>query len=120
MYLICFPFGILSVESASPALPADKSKSKPKVGNGKGEKGKGKAQNENPPPGASYSFTEANEEVIARWVGSKKLLYDMKDKQYKDKALRRQLWEGKAAEYGVDCKYKQKLHSLTLKYLKSI
>ena len=37
---------------------------------------------------------------------SKKLLYDMKDKQYKDKALRRQLWEGKATEYGVDCKYK--------------
>ncbi|PIK52574.1 hypothetical protein BSL78_10516 [Apostichopus japonicus] len=66
------------------------------------KKGKGKAQNENPPPGASYSFTETNEEVIARWVESKKLLYDMKDKQYKDKALRRQLWEGKAAEYGVD------------------
>ncbi|KAL3048018.1 hypothetical protein OYC64_006741 [Pagothenia borchgrevinki] len=26
----------------------------------------------------------------------------MKDKQYKDKALRRHLWEGKAAEYGLD------------------
>ncbi|XP_033946341.1 claspin-like isoform X1 [Pseudochaenichthys georgianus] len=87
-------------ESASPALPAGKSKSKPEVG--KGDKGKGKAQNENPPPGASYSFTEAQEEAIARWVQSNKLLYDMKDKQYKYKALRRQLWEGKAAENGVD------------------
>ncbi|KAI9536946.1 hypothetical protein NQZ68_029074 [Dissostichus eleginoides] len=87
-------------ESASPALPAGKSKSKPEVG--KGDKGKGKAQNENPPPGASYSFTEEQEEAIARWVESNKRLYNMKDKQYKDKALRRQLWEGKAAEYGVD------------------
>ncbi|KAK1892360.1 Glutamate--tRNA ligase [Dissostichus eleginoides] len=77
-----------------------KSKSKPEVG--KGDKGKGKAQNENPPPGASYSFTEEQEEAIARWVESNKRLYNMKDKQYKDKALRRQLWEGKAAEYGVD------------------
>ncbi|KAI9535108.1 hypothetical protein NQZ68_007197 [Dissostichus eleginoides] len=83
---------------AVPALPAGKSK--PEVG--KGDKGKGKAQHENPPPGASYSFTVAQEEAIARWVESNKLLYDMKDKQYKDKALRRQLWEGKAAEYGVD------------------
>ncbi|KAL3062596.1 hypothetical protein OYC64_002410 [Pagothenia borchgrevinki] len=87
-------------ESASPALPAGKSKSKPEVG--KGDKGKGKAQNENPPPGASYSFTEAQEEAIAHWVESNKVLYDMKDKQYKDKALRRQLWEGKAAENGMD------------------
>ncbi|KAJ3606533.1 hypothetical protein NHX12_026054 [Muraenolepis orangiensis] len=79
--------------SASPALPAGKSK--PEVG--KGDKGKGKAQNENPPPGASNSFTEAQDKAIARWVESKKLLYDMKDKH---KALRRQLWEGKAAEYG--------------------
>ncbi|KAF3853839.1 hypothetical protein F7725_014527 [Dissostichus mawsoni] len=88
------------MKSASPTLPAGKSKSKPEVG--KGDKGKGKAQNENPPPGASYSFTVAQEEAIARWVESNKLLYDMKDKQYKDKALRRHLWEGKAAEYGVD------------------
>ncbi|KAI9546654.1 hypothetical protein NQZ68_024552 [Dissostichus eleginoides] len=87
-------------ESASPALPAGKSKSKPKVGKGDKGKGKGKAQKENPPPGVSYSFTEAQEEAIARWVESNKLLYDMKDKQYKDKALRRHLWEGKAAEYG--------------------
>ncbi|XP_041362827.1 thyroid hormone receptor-associated protein 3-like [Gigantopelta aegis] len=71
-------------ESASPTLPAGKSKSKPQVGKGKGDKGKGKAQNENPPPGAPYSFTKAQEEAIARWVVSKKLLYDMKDKQYKD------------------------------------
>ncbi|KAF3835794.1 hypothetical protein F7725_028352 [Dissostichus mawsoni] len=60
-------------------------------------KGKGKAQKENPPPGVSYSFTEAQEEAIACWVKSKKLLYDIKDKQYKEKALKRQ--EGKAAEY---------------------
>ncbi|KAF3837946.1 hypothetical protein F7725_009714 [Dissostichus mawsoni] len=52
--------------------PKSKSKSKPKVG--KGDKGKGKAQKENPPPGASYSFTEAQEEAIARWVESNKLL----------------------------------------------
>ncbi|KAI9536425.1 hypothetical protein NQZ68_033684 [Dissostichus eleginoides] len=84
-------------ESDSPALPAGKSK--PEVG--KGDKGKGKAQKENPPPRASYSFTEAQEEAIARWVESNKLLYDM-NKQYKDKALRRHLWEGKAAEYGLD------------------
>ncbi|KAF3842836.1 hypothetical protein F7725_001685 [Dissostichus mawsoni] len=73
-------------EDVSPC--PSKSKSKPEVG--KGDKGKGKAQHENPPL----------EEAIARWVESNKLLYDMKDKQYKDKALRRQLWEGKAAEYG--------------------
>ncbi|KAK1905104.1 Nodulin-22 [Dissostichus eleginoides] len=78
-----------------------KSKSKPKVG-GRQRERQGKAQKENPPPGASYSFTEAQEEAIARWLESNKLLYDMKDKQYKDKALRRQLWEGKAAEYGLD------------------
>ena len=107
MYLIFFPFGIFSDESASPALSAGKSKSKPEVGKGKGDKGKGKVQNENPPPGAPNSFTEAQEEAIARWLESKKLLYDIKDKQYKDNALRRQLWEGKAAEYEVDCKYKQ-------------
>ncbi|XP_041374261.1 uncharacterized protein LOC121387305 [Gigantopelta aegis] len=89
-------------ESASPTLPAGKSKSKPQVGKGKGDKGKGKAQNENLPPGAPYSFIEAQEEAIDRWVESKKLLYDMEDKQYKDEASRRQLWEGKAAEYGVD------------------
>ncbi|KAI9515845.1 hypothetical protein NQZ68_022201 [Dissostichus eleginoides] len=59
-------------ESASPALPAGKSKSKPKVG--KGDKGKGKAQKENPPPGASYSFTEAQEEAIARWVENHSIL----------------------------------------------
>ncbi|KAF3855700.1 hypothetical protein F7725_016423, partial [Dissostichus mawsoni] len=43
---------------------------------GKGDKGKGKgkAQKENPPPGVSYSFTEAQEEAIARWVESNKLL----------------------------------------------
>ncbi|XP_071058452.1 uncharacterized protein [Pseudochaenichthys georgianus] len=64
-------------ESASPALPAGKSK--PEVG--KGDKGNGKAQKENPPPGVSYSFTEAQEEAIACWVKSKKLLYDMKDKR---------------------------------------
>ncbi|XP_071063116.1 uncharacterized protein [Pseudochaenichthys georgianus] len=82
-------------ESGSPALPAGKSK--PEVG--KGDKGKGKAQKENPPPGVSYSFTEAQEEAIACWVKSKKLLYDMK---YKEKALKRHLWEGKAAEYRLD------------------
>ncbi|KAI9542577.1 hypothetical protein NQZ68_019261 [Dissostichus eleginoides] len=69
---------------------------------GKGDKGKGKAQKENPPPGVSYSFTEAQEEAIACWVKSKKLLYDIKDKQYKEKALKRHLWEGKAAEYRLD------------------
>ncbi|KAK1903017.1 Bifunctional pinoresinol-lariciresinol reductase 1, partial [Dissostichus eleginoides] len=90
----------LEVQEDSTESPTSKSKSKPEVG--KGDKGKGKAQHENPPPGASYSFTVAQEEAIARWVESNKLLYDMKDKQYKDKALRRQLWEGKAAEYGVD------------------
>lgn len=106
MYLVFFPFGIFSDESASPALPAGKSKSKPEVGKGKGDKGKGKVQNENSSPGAPNSFTEAQEEAIARWLENKKLLYDIKDKQYKDNALRRQLWEGKATEYGVDCKYK--------------
>lgn len=90
------------------------------MGKGKGDKEKGKTQDENPPPGAPYSFTETQEEAIARWLESKKLLYDMEDKQYKDKALRRQLWEGKAAEYGVDCKYKKIYISNTLKYLKSI
>ncbi|KAK1901843.1 Lysophospholipase NTE1 [Dissostichus eleginoides] len=98
-YLSC---GAAADESASPALPAGKSKSKPKVGKGDKGKGKGKAQKENPPPGVSYSFTEAQEEAIARWLESNKLLYDMKDKQYKDKALRRHRWEGKAAEYGLD------------------
>ena len=86
-----FPFGIFSDKSASHVLPADKSKFKPQVVKGKGDKGKGKAQNENPPPGAPYSFTEAQEEAIARWMESKKLLYDMKDRKYKDRALRRQL-----------------------------
>ncbi|KAK1881762.1 DNA mismatch repair protein MSH3 [Dissostichus eleginoides] len=83
-----------------PESSDDEGKSKSEVG--KGDKGKGKAQNENPPPGASYSFTVAQKEAIARWVESNKLLYDMKDKQHKDKAVRRHLWEGKAAEYGVD------------------
>ena len=103
MYLFLFTFGIFSDHSASPALPAGKSKPQ----EGKGNKGKGNAQNENPPPAVPYSFTEAQEEAIAGWVESKKLLYDMKDKQYKDKALRRHLWEEKAAEYGVGCKYKK-------------
>lgn len=104
-----FSLNIFTDESVSSALPTCKSKTKRQVGKGKGkgDKGKGKVQNDNPPPGAPYSFTEEQEEAIARWVESKKLLYDMKDKQYKDKALRRQLWEGKAAEYEVDCKYKK-------------
>ena len=34
------------------------------------------------------------------------MLYDMKDKQYKDKTLRRKLWEEKASEYGVNCKFR--------------
>ncbi|KAK1904599.1 E3 ubiquitin-protein ligase rnf213-alpha [Dissostichus eleginoides] len=69
--------------SPSPPLPRNrhpessddegKSKSKPKVG--KGDKGKGKAQKENPPPGASYSFTEAQEEAIARWAAEYGLDY---------------------------------------------
>lgn len=102
--LIFFPFYIFSDDSVSSILPDAKSKSE--VGKGKGDRGKSKARNENPPPVAPYSFTEAQEEEIAHWIENKKLLYDMKDKQYKDKALRRQLWEGKAAEYGVDCKFK--------------
>ena len=99
MYLIFSPFGIFSDESASPALAAGRSKSKPEVG--KGDKGKGKAQNENPPPGAPYSFTEAQEEAIARWMESKKPLYDMKNKRYNDMALRRELFEGKAVRDGL-------------------
>jgi hypothetical protein len=74
------------------------------VANIKGDKGKGKPRNENPIPCAPYSLTETQEEELALWLESKKLLYDMKDKQYKDKSLRRHLWEGKAAEYGLDCK----------------
>ena len=108
MLLSFFPSGIFSDESASTA-----GKSKPAVGKDKGDKGKAKAQNENPSPAAPYSLTEAQEEAIARWLESKKLIYDMKHKQYKNKALRRQLWEEKAAEYGVDCKYKK----ITLTYI---
>ena len=70
---------------------------KPQVGMGKGNKGKGKAKNVNPIPAAPHNFTEEQEEAIAVWLESKKLLYDMKNKQYKDKVLRRQHWEEKAA-----------------------
>jgi len=80
-------------------------------------KGKARPRRRTHPP---YSFTEAQEEAIACWVKSKKLLYDIKDKQYKEKALKRHLWEGKAAEYRLDCKYKKIYISITLKYLKSI
>ncbi|KAI9524876.1 hypothetical protein NQZ68_014411 [Dissostichus eleginoides] len=64
-------------ESASPALPAGKSKFKPKVG--KGDKGKGKAQKENPTPGASYSFTEAQEEAIEPSQGPSAIFWHAKD-----------------------------------------
>lgn len=106
LHALIFAFGIFLDEPAFSALPTDKSKSKSQVGNGKGDKGKGKAQNENPHSSVPYSFTEEEEEGIARWIESNKLLYDMKDIQYKDKALRRKLWEGKAAEYELNCKYK--------------
>ena len=89
MYLNLFEIGIFSEEP------------KPQVGMGMGD---------NPPPAAQYNFTEAEEEAIARWVESNSVLYNMKNKLYKNKALRRQLWEEKAAEYGVDCKYKKKVH----------
>lgn len=92
IYLIWFPFGIFSDELDSISLPAGKSKPKPQVGKGKVNKGKNKI------PAAPYNLTEEHEEPIAVWLESKKLLYDMKDKQYKDKALRRQLldkiWNG--------------------------
>ena len=104
--LICFSILYLLGESTPLDLPATKFRSKPQVGKGKGDKGKGKSQKENAPPIAPLCFTEDQEEEIACWVRSKKLLYDMKDRQYKDKALRRGLWEEKGAEYGVDCKYK--------------
>ena len=86
-------------------LPASKSKPKPQVGKGKGNKGKGKTKNVNPIPAALYNFTEEQEESIAVWLESKKLPYEMKDKQYKDKALRRQFWEEKTLYYVMDCKY---------------
>ena len=88
------------------------------MGKGKGNEGKGKAHKDKRPPGASCSFTAEQEEAIARWLESEKLLYDMKDKQYKDKALRRQLWKEKAAEYGLDCKYKNIWISFILKHIK--
>ena len=104
--LICFSILNLSGESTPLDLPATKFKSKPQVGKGKGDKGKGKSQKEKAPPIAPYSFTEEQEEELACWARSKKLPFNMKDRQYKDKALRRGLWEEKAAEYGVDCKNK--------------
>ncbi|VDI67259.1 Hypothetical predicted protein [Mytilus galloprovincialis] len=47
-------------------------------------------------------FYRAEEQEIAKWLETKKLLYDIEDKDYKQRALKRQLWETKAAEYGVN------------------
>ncbi|VDH96134.1 Hypothetical predicted protein [Mytilus galloprovincialis] len=74
-----------------------KAKTKPKIGKGKGKKGKQLEE-----PIVQCSFTEEEEQEIAKWLETKKLLYDIKDKDYKQKALKRQLWETKAAEYGVN------------------
>lgn len=64
---------------------------------------KGNDTSENPTSWEPSNLTEE----IAQWMEGKNLLYGMEDTQ--DKALRRHLWEGKAAEYGMDCK--EEIHS---------
>ena len=76
----------------------------PEVGKGQGNKRKDQAQKDSLPTPAPYNFTEEEEEGIAAWIYQHLLLYDMCDRRYKDKGARRQMWEEKAAEYGIDCK----------------
>ena len=88
----------------------------PEVGKGHGNKGKDKATKDSHPSPVPYNFTDEEEEVIAAWIRQNPLLYDMRDRRYKDKGTRRKMWEDKAAEYGIDCKYNLNIKS---KYLKN-
>ena len=67
IYLICFPFGIFSNESASTSLQLSQTKPKPQVGKVKGNKGKVKANNVNLIPAAPYNFIEEQEETISQY-----------------------------------------------------
>ena len=87
----------------------------PEVGKGHGNKGKDKAPKESDPSPAPYNFMDEEEELIATWIRQNPLLYDMRDRRYKDKGSRRKMWEDKAAQYGIDCKFNLIIKSKCLK-----
>ena len=70
------------VEPALPAHQTDKSISKSQADNGEGDKGVTQKSSDD-----QYNFTEEEEREIARWIESNRLLYEINDKKYKDKAL---------------------------------